>query len=175
MELWDVYDQYLQKTGRTHVRGEEMPEGDYHLTVHVYPVNHKGEILIQKRADTVKTKPGMWAITGGSVIAGEELFEGCCRELREELGIAPPKEDFSLLSITQKPGRYRCVWIVRSEAKLSELTLQKEEVADVKWATPQMILEMIEKKEFWEYDYLDWIFEKIEQFRESGWITKDIS
>lgn len=151
-----------------------MPQGDYHLIVHVYPVNHKGEILIQKRADNLKIKPGMWAITGGSVLAGEEMFAGCCRELEEELGITPPKEDFRLLSITQKPGRYRCVWMVRSEAQISDLTLQKEEVTDAKWVTPETIMEMIGNKEFWEYDYLDWIFGIIEQLRESGWITRSV-
>lgn len=170
MELWDVYDQCMKKTNRTHVRGVDMPEGDYHMIVHVYPVNSKGEILIQKRADCVKTKPGIWAITGGSVIAGEDIFTGCLRELQEEVGITAVPEDVRLVSITQKPGRFRSVWIVRSNVELSELTLQEEEVSEVKWATPETIMNMVKTGEFWEYDYLDWIFAKIAELQEEGWI-----
>lgn len=41
MELWDIYDKYRQKTGRTHERGNTMKEGDYHLVVHVWIINDK--------------------------------------------------------------------------------------------------------------------------------------
>ena len=170
MELWDVYDQCMQKTGRTHVRGEDLPEGDYHLIVHVYPINSKGEILIQKRADTVKTKPGLWATTGGSVVAGEDFFQGCKRELKEELGLMATQENTRLISLTQKPNRFRTVWFVRTEVDASECVLQEEEVADVKWATPDTIRKMIADGEFWHYDYIEWLFEKIEEVRTEGWV-----
>lgn len=170
MELWDVYDQCMQKTGRTHVRGVPLEEGDYHLIVHVYPINSKGEILIQKRADTVKTKPGLWATTGGSVIAGEDFFAGCKRELKEELGLTATEENTRLIAMMQKPNRFRAVWLVRTEAAVSDLSLQKEEVADAKWATPDTIREMVKTGEFWEYDYLDWLFEKIDQVRSENWV-----
>ena len=127
MEFWDVYDQCMQKTGRTHVRGVPLEEGDYHLIVHVYPVNSQGEILIQKRADTVKTKPGVWATTGGSVIAGENFFEGGLRELREELGIVADEKNTRLLAVMQRPNRFRAVWLVRTDITREELQLQKEE------------------------------------------------
>lgn len=172
MELWDVYNQCMQKTGRTHERGVPLPEGDYHLIVHIYPVNSKGEILIQKRAECVKTKAGIWAATGGSVIAGENFFEGCRRELKEELGINATEENTRLISIMQRPNRFRAVWLVHSEAAISELTLQKEEVSDARWVTPDEIREMVKAGEFWEYDYLDWLFEKIEEVRGEGFANK---
>lgn len=48
MELWDIYDELRCKTGRTHERGNLLPSGDYHLVIHVWIVNDKGEFLIQK-------------------------------------------------------------------------------------------------------------------------------
>ena len=48
MEQWDIYDKCFVKTGRTHERGKTLEEGDYHLVVHIYPINSKGQILIQK-------------------------------------------------------------------------------------------------------------------------------
>lgn len=169
MELWDVYNQCMQKTGRTHVRGVPLKEGDYHLIVHVYPVNSKGEILIQKRAPHVKTKANMWATTGGSVIAGEDFYQGGMRELREELGIEVSEEDVRLISVMERPNRFRAVWLVRTDVDISDLKLQKEEVADAMWATPDRIRQMVKSGEFWHYDYLEWLFRKIEGLRQSGW------
>lgn len=170
MELWDVYDQCMQKTGRTHVRGVDLPEGDYHLIVHIYPINSQGEILIQKRADTVKTKPGLWATTAGSVIAGENFLEGCKRELYEELGIVASEKNIKLIAINQKENRFRAIWLVRTDIEASECVLQEEEVSDAKWASPDQIREMIETGEFWHYDYIEWLFTRIDQVRREVWI-----
>lgn len=48
-ELWDIYTKDRIKTGRFHVRGQKMQEGDYHLVVHVCIFNSKSEMLIQQR------------------------------------------------------------------------------------------------------------------------------
>lgn len=47
MELWDLYDIDRRKTGETHVRGVDVPEGRYHMVVHVVIFNSRGEMLIQ--------------------------------------------------------------------------------------------------------------------------------
>ena len=49
IELWDILDENGNITGRLHERGKPMVEGDYHLVVHVWIMNHKGEFLISKR------------------------------------------------------------------------------------------------------------------------------
>ncbi|WP_367280551.1 NUDIX domain-containing protein, partial [uncultured Desulfovibrio sp.] len=43
--------------------------------------------IIQRRAQGVSWKPGLWAVTGGSALAGEGPFEAALRELREEIGL----------------------------------------------------------------------------------------
>ncbi|MBQ5561528.1 MAG: NUDIX domain-containing protein [Lachnospiraceae bacterium] len=172
MELWDVYDQCMQKTERTHPRCTPMKDGDYHLIVHVYPINSKGEILIQKRAESVQTKPNIWATTGGSVLAGEDMFSGALRELEEELSIKAEEKDVRLLGVMERPNRFRSVWLVRTDVEIDELTLQKEEVADAKWATPEIIKQMMKDGEFWKYDYMDWLFRKIKEVQEDGWNQK---
>ena len=82
-EIWDLYDGNGQKTGRTMVRGEEVPAGLYHLGVHIWPMNSRGEFLVQKRSMTVQCKPGIWAVTGGSAVAGEDALTAARRELSE--------------------------------------------------------------------------------------------
>lgn len=47
------------------IRGEAIPVGFYHIGVHIWPMNDKGELLIQRRSMGVQWKPGIWAVTGG--------------------------------------------------------------------------------------------------------------
>ena len=75
-EIWDLYDSRGEKTGKTMTRGENIPSGLYHIGVHIWPINDKGEFLIQRRSSTVQWKPGIWAVTGGSAVSGEEPLEG---------------------------------------------------------------------------------------------------
>lgn len=64
VEIWDLYDAQGEKTGKTMIRGEAIPVGFYHIGVHIWPMNDKGELLIQRRSMGVQWKPGIWAVTG---------------------------------------------------------------------------------------------------------------
>jgi len=97
LELWDVLDRDGYKKGRVMVRGDEIQPGDYHSVVHVWIRNDKGEYMIQKRSDTVEQWPGIWAATGGSVIAGEDSLSGAVRELEEEMGLSLDRSTFRRL------------------------------------------------------------------------------
>ena len=70
MELWDLYDKNRHFTGLDHVRGEEIPQGYYHLVVHVWIRNSRGEYLISQRSADRPTFPLMWECVGGSVLKG---------------------------------------------------------------------------------------------------------
>lgn len=50
MEIWDILDENGNKTGRTMVKGEEVPEGFYHLGADIWIINSENKILIQKRS-----------------------------------------------------------------------------------------------------------------------------
>ena len=47
MEIWDLYTQDRGKTGETVCRGAKIPDGRFHLQVHVCIFNGKGQMLIQ--------------------------------------------------------------------------------------------------------------------------------
>ena len=82
MELWDLYTENRTPTGKTLVRGEKVPAGYYHLVVHVWIQNVKGEYLISQRSASRPTCPLMWECVGGSVITGENSLEGAIREVK---------------------------------------------------------------------------------------------
>jgi len=97
-EIWDLYDSRGEKTGKTMTRGENIPSGLYHIGVHIWPINDKGEFLIQRRSSTVQWKPGIWAVTGGSAVSGEEPLGAARRELREELGYAAKEDEMKFVA-----------------------------------------------------------------------------
>ena len=48
-EYWDIYDMNRNKTTRTHLRGEPIPDGDYHLVVLIWIYNKEGKVLMTQR------------------------------------------------------------------------------------------------------------------------------
>ena len=62
MELWDVYDENRKPLGYT-VKREKFDSlnNEYHIVVHIWIKNSKGEYLIQKRSSNKKgrTKMGL--------------------------------------------------------------------------------------------------------------------
>ncbi|HUI69478.1 MAG TPA: NUDIX domain-containing protein [Spirochaetia bacterium] len=59
-----------------------------HLVVHLHVFDREGRLLLQKRASTKDTYPGLWDTSvGGHVRAGELVPDALRREAREELGI----------------------------------------------------------------------------------------
>ena len=88
MELWDLYTENREKTEKTMVRGEKIPDGYFRMVVHVVIFNSDGEMLIQKRQPFKSGWSGMWDITvGGSAIAGDDSRSAARRETLEDLTV----------------------------------------------------------------------------------------
>lgn len=164
MEKIDLYDKDRQLLNQTAFRGEELPKGTYRLVVHICLFNDKDEMLIQQR-QSAKHFPNMWDLTvGGQVSAGETSRQGIQRELKEELGIdMDMSEILPTLSVPFKDG-FDDIYLLRTNVSLDELTLQKEEVQAVKWASETDILDMIGCGEFIPYyeSYIHFLFSMID-------------
>lgn len=150
-EIWDLYDARGQKTGRTMVRGEEVPAGLYHLAVHIWPINDKGEYLIQRRAPTVQWSPNLWAATGGSAVSGEDALTAALRELREELGYDAAPEEITLMAHLRRSNSFCSVFTIRLNCEADAFTLQKEEVSAVKWCSQAQMMRMIADNVLYNY------------------------
>lgn len=135
MEIWDLYTKYRIKTGKEHIRGEQIPEGYYHLVVHVWIRNKKGEYLISQRAANRPTFPLMWECVGGSVLKGEESVNGAIREVKEEVGIdLAPSQGKKLFSKIRKTFHdIMDVWLFEYDGKIQIDKATTDEVADCKW------------------------------------------
>lgn len=152
MELWDLYTVERERTGRTMVRGDKIPEDFYHLVVHVCIFNSKGEMLIQQRQPFKEGWPNMWDITvGGSAVSGDTSRTAAARELFEELGIELSFEDKRPSLTVHFPSGFDDMYLVEKDVDLSELKLQYEEVQSASWRSEAGILDMIDAGEFIPY------------------------
>lgn len=147
MELWDLYDRDLNKTGETLVRGEKMPDGRYHMVVHVLIFNSKGQMLIQQRQSFKDGWPGMWDLSvGGSAVAGDSSHTAAEREAKEELGL-----DLTLdrpkVTIHFSVG-FDDIYTVTRDLDPATLTLQESEVQAARWADEEEIHQMIDDGRF---------------------------
>ena len=162
MEFWDILDENRKLTGRTVERGKPMKHGEYHLVVHVWVKNSKGEFLISKRTPN-KTYPNMWETTGGSAIVGDDSLQAALREVKEEIGIdlssIVGERIYSLKRQKNDFSDFLDVWLFNAEVDIKDVVYQHDEVCDAKWATKNQILTMIKDKEFVDvFTYLDDLF-----------------
>ena len=141
MELWDLYDENRTLLGRTHIRGEVIPEGCYHLVVHVWIRNSKGEYLISQRSASRPAFPLMWETVGGSVLAGEDSLTAALRETKEEVGLDLHPQSGHLLFTKMRSiingkqyNDIADIWLFHYDESTAS-PVATEEVAQSKWIT----------------------------------------
>lgn len=132
MELWDIYDKNMKRTGEYFQEGIQLPKGKYGYIVHIILRNKSEQYLLQQRAFTKKYYPGMWDATCGRVQKGEDGLTAAMREVAEELGLASKPEDFRLLyhNIYQDSVLLD-IFLLELDFSLHDCTLQKEEVENI--------------------------------------------
>lgn len=152
-EYWDLYDGAGQLTGEKHLRGTKVSGGKFHKVVHIWIQNSKGELLMQKRSDTVDNCPGEWATTGGSVQAGEEPITTAVRELAEELGLTVSAEELRYCLMVRRKDAFCYVYILNKDVPAESLSLQESEVAAVEWMTLEKVDRMVKERTMHRYVY----------------------
>lgn len=151
MELWDLYNERRELAGRDHIRGEEIPQGFYHLVVHIWIRNSKGEYLISQRSADRPTFPLMWECVGGSVTKGEDSLTGALRETMEEIGVTlSPDEGKMVCSVIGRVVNgvrftdILDVWLFRYDGPVSLEQATTKEVAQTVWMTKDQIKELFD-------------------------------
>ncbi len=161
-ELWDVYDEDRNLTGRIHRRGDPLQPGERHLVVHIWLRNREGKFLLTKRAPT-KGYPNMWECTGGSALAGDDSLTAAIREVKEETGLTIFAEHGRCLYTYPIRNNFTDVWLFDTDAKLSKVVLLEGETTDAMYATREEIMTMYEEGVLVPFPYIDHIFDRMEQ------------
>ena len=152
MELLDVYDEGRRPTGQTVGRYGGFPGGALHLVVHVCVFDHQGRMLIQRRQLAKAAWPGRWDLSaGGCALAGETSRQAATRETREELGFDPALEGVRPALTVNFSRGFDDIYLVGRAVDIASLRLQSGEVMDVRWATQEEVLRMIDEGSFIPY------------------------
>lgn len=168
MELWDILNYKGECTGKTAVRGgSTLKSGEFHLVVHIWPINDYGSLLIQKRSKTKRMMPGIWAATGGAAISGESSFTAAARELYEELGIPSSEESLKFVKRIKRRNSFVDIWTIKTSASVPRLKLQKSEVAEAKWVNKATLINMIQNGEYHNYgkEYFEHIWKLVDDIK----------
>ena len=143
-ELRDLYDINSNKTNKTYRKGDLIPEGYYPMVVMVVIRNSNGEFLMQKR---VQSKGGDWGVTGGHPKSGETPIEGIITEVKEELGLDFSKENFIEYDSGCDGKDCYKMYFVTKDININDITIQKEELSEVRWFTMDELKGMVNSGE----------------------------
>ena len=161
MELWDIYDENKQLTGRTMKRNDwNMKPGEFHLTVLGVIHRPDGKFLITQRVMTKSWAPGWWEVSGGGVMAGETSEQAIQREIREETGLDVSQAEggylFSYKRVNPDEGD-----IYRFEMDVAEedVHIQEKEALGFKFADLDEIKKLAEDGIFLHYSSISQAFE----------------
>lgn len=144
MEILDIVDINKNPTGKTIVRGNKLPAGEYIRGVSIF-IKNGIRYLIQL---TSKEKGSVYAVTGGCLTSGNDAKTQAVIECKEELGLDIEKENLTFLGsiiindviidahIYENPDR---------DLEEFDFKLQKEEVEKILWLSKDEIEDMILK------------------------------
>ncbi|MDO4175026.1 MAG: NUDIX hydrolase [Eubacteriales bacterium] len=166
MELWDIYDENKQLTGRTMRRNDwNMKPGDFHLTVLGVIRRPDGRFLITQRVMTKSWAPGWWEVSGGGVMAGESSEQAVQREICEETGLdvtdAAGGYLFTYQRVNPDEGDNYFVDVYRfdMDVKDEDVHIQEKEALGFRFATLDEIKQLAEDGIFLHYSSIRQAFE----------------
>ena len=141
MELWDAYDEGLNKIDdMTLIRGKRIPEGVFHLVCEIIVKHTDGSYLLMQR-DQRKPFGGTWEATaGGSALQGETPLECARRELREETGI--DGEDLVEVGRVTTNDTVYVEFLCVTNCDKDAITLQAGETIAYKWVSRNELVAM---------------------------------
>lgn len=160
-EIWDLYNENRELLGKDHIRGKKLPIDSYHLVVHVWIRNSKGEYLISQRSANRPTFPSMWETVGGSVVKGEDSLQGAIREAKEEVGVDLVPENGKVLFTKIRKDSILDVWLFEYDGEVDLCNATTDEVAQAAWMDRKQIKGLFDEKKL--VDTLKYFFLKVDK------------
>ena len=152
-EYLDILDENGNKTGKIKLRNEVHRDGDWHKAVHIWIINNKGDILLQRRCASKDSHPNMLDISSaGHLQAGDDSLTGAVREIKEELNLdISPNELQFITTLKRKSNKsinneFDDLYILRTNKKIEEMQFQKEEISEIFFVPYKKFKDMVNNK-----------------------------
>lgn len=142
VELWDAYYADGTKAGFDLVRGQEIPEGIYHIVSEVVIRHRDGLYLLMQRDFDKVGFPGMWEIgAAGSALKGETALDAAVRETLEETGLRCSELTpiYHIVHDEQRSIYYGYLGI--NSGYKNSVVLQKGETIAYKWISESELID----------------------------------
>ena len=141
MEYLDILDENGNRTGKRDARENIHKLGLLHAEVAAFIYTETGRILLQKRKSNKATYAGVWSITGGHVLAGENNEEAIVREIKEELNLDIENGRVTYVTTYKSKkikddiinNKFFSIYIVQiNKEELKKIKIQNEELEEIK-------------------------------------------
>jgi len=162
VETCDIVDELGNRTGRIVTRGTDLAPGEFYPVVHVWIRDELNKYLIQQRAFHLTSSPGVWAVTVGYVLAGEDSISAAIREVEEELGIHVLPSQLKQIDRHSLDNRVEDIWLAEISSNLVGTPILGPEVADWKWVSKVELEQMVSRNNFFRYSYFNNILSTME-------------
>ena len=104
--------------------------------------NSVGQVLVLKRADFMRGRPGEWDLPGGKIEEGEAKEDGATREVLEETGLTITKLEIIISRAGEWDGVTYDFTYYRAHANSEEIILS-EEHTEAEWHDPLVASTMV--------------------------------
>ncbi len=140
-ELVDVYDANGALTGEVTTKVDAKERLLYHKAVHIWIINDKNQILIQKRDESKKIFPGLWDISvAGHITSGDLPIDTAIREIKEELGIEAEKNELIYLYCLRRDfetygtsNMFFDTFLYKTNLEIASMRINPREISELKF------------------------------------------
>lgn len=156
-EYFDILDEKGNKTGKIKLRNEVHKDGDWHKAVHIWIINDKGDILLQRRCATKDSNPNMLDIScAGHLTAGDDSLTGAIRELNEELDLDVKPSELQYIKTIKRTSKYTAtfinnefddLYILRTTKNIEDMKYQEEEISEIFFVPYKEFKNMVNNKQ----------------------------
>jgi len=110
----------------------------WHRTTGIWVMNHKKQILCQKRSLKKDAHPGLWETAFGGHLAPDETYlKNAERELSEELGTNAFEENFIFYEVLPHGDgdheKFEALFFYDLDREDTNFPVEKEEVDEIQW------------------------------------------
>lgn len=144
-DIWDLYDKSLNITNKTIKKGETIPTGYYHLSVEIWIMNSKNEVLLLRNNwDYKKIYPGIWRCLTGNLNTKENVNDCIIRLMKEKIGVDFDLKDLTVLGphLKEKYNYAYFTCIIKKNILIDSLNINNNIYMDAKYVNKEELLKM---------------------------------